>query len=125
MTKSQYAKCEESSKKLKDLPEYETLVKASQLMNDGSYWGPEAEATLSPSDINIDALKIQMKLFLKRQEIEVEAPVTLADLLRRQQLPAQGIAVAFDNKVVPKADWEQTLLQDRCSITVIRAVCGG
>lgn len=66
-----------------------------------------------------------MKLFLNRQEIEVEAPVTLADLLRRQQLPAQGIAVAIDNKVVPKADWEQTLLQDQCSITVIRAVCGG
>lgn len=72
MTKLQYAKCEESSKKLKELPEYETLVKASQLMNDGSYWGPEAEATLSPSDINIDALKIQMKLFLKQYGNDVD-----------------------------------------------------
>ena len=72
MTKNQYAKCEEYSKKLKELPEFETLVKASQLMSDGSYWGPEAEATMSPSDINIDALKIQMKLFLKQYGNDVD-----------------------------------------------------
>lgn len=72
MTKNQYAKCEEASKNIKNLPEYETLVKASQLLNDGSYWGPEAEATLAPSDINIDALKVQMKLFLKRYGEDVD-----------------------------------------------------
>ena len=67
----------------------------------------------------------KMKIFMNRQAIEVEAPVTLAELLRQQQLPAQGIAVALDNKVVPKTEWESTLLQDQCSVTVIRAVCGG
>lgn len=66
MTKKQYARCEEFSKKMKNLPEYETLVKASQLLNDGGYWGPEAEGNLLPEDINMDALKVQMKLFLKR-----------------------------------------------------------
>ena len=72
MTKKLYAKCEENSKNLKSLPDYDTLVKASRLLNDGSYWGPEAEATLSPSDINMDALKIQMKLFLKQYGKDVD-----------------------------------------------------
>ena len=66
MTKKQYARCEEFSKQMTNLPEYETLVKASQLLNDGGYWGPEAEGSLFPEDINMDALKVQMKLFLKR-----------------------------------------------------------
>ena len=66
MTKKQYARGEEFSKQMKNLPEYETLVKASQLLNDGGYWGPEAEGSLFPEDINMDALKVQMKLFLKR-----------------------------------------------------------
>ena len=66
MTKKQYSKCEEYSKSLKDIPEDDTLVKASQLLSDGGYWGPEAEGTILPEDINIDALKIQMQLFLKR-----------------------------------------------------------
>lgn len=66
-----------------------------------------------------------MQIFLNRTAIEVAAPLTVADLLRQQKMPEQGIAVAVDNKVVPKTDWEQTLLQDQCSVTVIRAVCGG
>ena len=66
LTKKQYAQCEEYSKSLKGVPEYETMVKASQLLNGGGYWGPEAEGSILPEDINIDALKVQMKLFLKK-----------------------------------------------------------
>ena len=66
MTKKQYSKCEEYSKSIKEIPEYDTLVKASQLLNDGGYWGPEAEGRILPEDINVDALKIQMQLFLKK-----------------------------------------------------------
>ena len=66
MTKKQYAICEEAAKNMKKLPEYETLAKASQLLSDGGYWGPEAENRIQPEDINIDALKVQMQMFLKR-----------------------------------------------------------
>ena len=66
MTKKQYAICEEAAKNMKNLPEYETLAKASQLLSDGGYWGPEAERNIQPEDINIDALKVQMQMFLKR-----------------------------------------------------------
>ena len=72
MTKKQYAQCEEYWKQTKQLPEFETLVKASQLLNEGGYWGPEAEDKISPEDVNIDALKVQMKLFLKRYGEDVD-----------------------------------------------------
>ena len=42
------------------------MVKASQLLSGGGYWGPEAEGSILPEDINIDALKVLMKLFLKK-----------------------------------------------------------
>lgn len=67
----------------------------------------------------------RMKIFLNRTAVEVEAPVTLAELLRQQGIPAQGIAVAIDNKVVPRSAWETTVLEEQCSVIVIRAVCGG
>lgn len=66
-----------------------------------------------------------MTIFLNRTAVEVESPVTLAELLRQQGIPARGIAVAIDNKVVRKDAWESTTLEEGCNITVIRAVCGG
>ena len=66
MTKKRYTLCEDYWRKLKELPEFETLKKSSNLLKDGGYWGPEAEDRISPDDINLDVLKEQMKLFLER-----------------------------------------------------------
>ena len=68
MSKKQYAKCEEYWKNVEKLPEFDTLVKASRLLSNGGYWGPEAEENIQPEDINVDALKIQMKLFLQEYD---------------------------------------------------------
>lgn len=78
MTKKQYALCEEAAKEMKNLPEYETIAKASQLLNDGGYWGPEAEDRIKPEDVNVDALKVQMQMFLKRYGHD-QADVDLSD----------------------------------------------
>ena len=50
MTKKLYAKCEENSKNLKSLPDYDTLVKASQLLNDGSYIGCSTQQAIQLKD---------------------------------------------------------------------------
>ena len=68
MSKKQYSKCEEYWKNVEKLPEFDTLVKASQLLSNGGYWGPEAEGSIQPEDINVDALKIQMKMFLQEYD---------------------------------------------------------
>ena len=35
------------------------------------------------------------------------------------------IAIAFDNTVVPKAQWETTLVRDGSQLLIIKAVQGG
>ena len=66
-----------------------------------------------------------MKLSVNRQAVEADAGETLAGLLQRMSVPAEGVAVAVNNRVVPRAEWAATQLEEQMKITVIRAVCGG
>ena len=50
---------------------------------------------------------------------------TLGQLLAKEGFSGVGQAVAVDNTVVPKAQWESFAIADGMKITVIRAVCGG
>ena len=40
-------------------------------------------------------------------------------------LPEKGVALALDSKMVPRADWDKTLLHEGAKLLVIRAACGG
>ena len=66
-----------------------------------------------------------MEVFINRRSVETEESTTLAELLAREGLPHEGIAVAVNNKVVPRSEWPTASLQEGAKITVIRAVCGG
>ena len=66
-----------------------------------------------------------MEVFVNRKPVGVEAPMSLADLLAREGIPAEGVAVAVNNRVVPRAEWPATPVAEGMKITVIRAVCGG
>lgn len=66
-----------------------------------------------------------MEVFINHSPVETDAATTLAELLMQEGISADGIAVAIDNKVVPRSEWPTTRLQAGTKITVIRAVCGG
>lgn len=67
-----------------------------------------------------------MKILVNQQEIIVSSQqLSVAELVKLNQLPSFGIALAVNNKVVRKADWDTTFLHDGDSVTVITAVCGG
>lgn len=66
-----------------------------------------------------------MEVFINRVPAAVEAGTSLAELLEGRNVAAEGIAVAVDNKVVPRAAWAGFRLHEGAKITVIRAVCGG
>ncbi len=66
-----------------------------------------------------------MKIHVNHAEVELGTRATVADLVAARQLPDRGIAVAVENKVVPKAQWHTTLLFEGAQVTIIRAVCGG
>jgi sulfur carrier protein len=50
---------------------------------------------------------------------------TVASVLARLELPPRGIAVALDREVVPRGQWERTVLGDGSRLEVVRAVQGG
>lgn len=66
-----------------------------------------------------------MTVFLNKTEVLADESVVLGELLAREGIPDKGVAVAVDNKVVPKAEWPSRRLHEGAVITVIRAVCGG
>ncbi len=67
-----------------------------------------------------------MKLFVNQEEFHTDSnQLTVSRLLNEIQSPTAGVAVAVNNKVVRKVDWESTLLAEGDHITVITAVCGG
>lgn len=66
-----------------------------------------------------------MKLNVNGKEREVPEGLTLAELAEILQTPAQGVAVAVENQLVPRARWTETHLKENDRIVVIKAACGG
>lgn len=67
-----------------------------------------------------------MKVEINRQSMEVDAETrTLSQLLKKENLDQPGRAVAVNNRLAPREDWESIVLDDGMKITVIQAVCGG
>lgn len=50
---------------------------------------------------------------------------TLAEYLDSQQLPQMGVAVAVNNKMVARSQWDSITLTEGMSITILKAFCGG
>ena len=65
-----------------------------------------------------------MKVLINNKEVETAA-VTLLQLTNELSLPAQGVAVAVDNRMVPRAEWADYALSEGISIVIIKAACGG
>ncbi len=45
-----------------------------------------------------------MEVFINHSPVETDAAMTLAELLMQEGIAADGIAVAIDNKVVPRSE---------------------
>jgi sulfur carrier protein len=66
-----------------------------------------------------------MTVTVNGQRWELPPGATLADVLGRLAVPSQGVAVALDGVVAPRASWPGTILQDGASVEVLTAVQGG
>lgn len=65
-----------------------------------------------------------MKLFVNKKEIDTPC-VTMAELVASENLPEKGVAVAVDNKMVPRSEWNNFCLAEGQQITIVKAFCGG
>lgn len=66
-----------------------------------------------------------MNILINHKPFELQGDSTLEEALTQAQIPLEGVAVAVNNRVVPRRDWGSTTLEEGSKITVIRAVCGG
>lgn len=65
-----------------------------------------------------------MKVLVNNKEVETGA-TTLSQLTEELSLPAQGIAIAVNNRMIPRAEWTDYTLNEASSIVIIKAACGG
>lgn len=65
-----------------------------------------------------------MKVTINNKQHETQAK-TVSELAAQLQLPAKGVAIAIDNELKPRTTWDDTILQEGVTITIIKAACGG
>ena len=65
-----------------------------------------------------------MKLKVNDKEVETFA-TTLSLFSQEQNLPTTGIAVAVNNRMIPRTEWDSFTLNEDDNILIIKAVCGG
>ena len=65
-----------------------------------------------------------MKIKVNNKEVETGAS-NLLILSLELELPQTGIAVAVNNRMIPRTEWEQFVLNEHDELIIIKAVCGG
>ena len=65
-----------------------------------------------------------MKLKVNDKEVETGA-THLSLFFQEQDFPTTGIAVAVNQRMVPRAEWDSYALSEGDNILIIKAVCGG
>ena len=67
-----------------------------------------------------------MTVCINGEQRELGDARTVADIVQSLvEQPERGVAVALDGDVVPRGEWESTLLHDGARVEVLRAVQGG
>ncbi len=65
-----------------------------------------------------------MKITVNSKEVETTSQ-TIAELAKELDLPEKGIALAINNSLVPRTEWENKTLSEGDKIIIIKATCGG
>lgn len=68
---------------------------------------------------------MSVTIYLNQQAIELIASSSLQQLHSQLNLPAQGCVFSINGHVVPKSEWEQTMLSSGDQISLFQAIAGG
>lgn len=66
-----------------------------------------------------------MKIYVNNKETETADNASVQQLVAQLGLPQTGVAVAINNKMVPKTEWDNTTLCGDDHVVIIKAACGG
>lgn len=65
-----------------------------------------------------------MKVQVNSKEVETTT-TTITQLTDELQLPTKGVAIAVNNQMIPRTQWDEFSLQENDCIVIIQAACGG
>ena len=65
-----------------------------------------------------------MKVKINNKDTETGAS-TIGALADELSLPQKGIALAVNNRMIPRMKWASTSLAENDSVVIIKAACGG
>ena len=66
-----------------------------------------------------------IKIVLNKIEIELKDNSTITMLIENMSIETTGIAIAVNNKVIRRNEWQNYILKNNDIVIVIKAVCGG
>ena len=66
-----------------------------------------------------------MKVQVNNKEVEIADTSTITQLTVQLELPTQGIAIAANNKMIPRTDWDSFTLHENDNLVIIKAARGG
>ena len=66
-----------------------------------------------------------MNIVVNHKKKTVAEAIALDSLLSDLNIEQQGIAVAINNQIITKSDWNNTTLKENDAITIIQATQGG
>ena len=59
-----------------------------------------------------------MKVQVNNKEVEMTLDSTLTQLTAQLELPVQGIAIAVNNKMIPRIEWECFILHENDNLVI-------
>jgi len=65
-----------------------------------------------------------MKVTINNKETETRS-LNVKQLAEEMNLPSTGVAIAINNQMVPRDEWESTQILDGADIVIVKAFCGG
>lgn len=66
-----------------------------------------------------------MEITVNGKAFEVNDGINVGEIPALAGINSESIAIAVENRVIRKAEWSSTKLNNGDRVTVIKAVCGG
>lgn len=66
-----------------------------------------------------------MKVKINNEELDFTSSTSVSDYIQSLSLPSSGLAIAINNVLVPRNQWETTQFQENDQVIIIQAAYGG
>ena len=66
-----------------------------------------------------------MKVQVNNKEVKITDASTITQLTEQLELSSQGIAIAVNNKMIPRTEWDKFVLHESDNLVIIKEDSGG